>query len=221
MRRVISLFVGYMLAASVSSAEPPQASPPQTAHGRPAQCKFIDDWILENRDNLPSTFDELARLPLAYRKRVFLELSPEQQSALWQTHLSRWLAGAWGSANGVLSDEQRALVAWIRGQLTADVYARQDTAWAPLEEIRTTFPDPELRSAVFSQLGPPQKSGETVFQFSSEPNCHCVVDWIGGDQCPYPLVCKPNDEGANCHEVRCGFWDLWTCDGMCCFPEGC
>lgn len=220
MRRVVSLFVACMLVGLASSAEPPQATPQQKPDGRATtQCKVIDDWILENRGNLPSTFDAIARFPLPYRKRIFLELSPDQQAGLWQAHLNRWLAGAWGPEHGVLSEAQRELVARIRDQVTAETYAQRDTSWFPLDEVREIFPEAALRRAVLMNLGPPEKAGEPVFQSSSVPNCHCIVDWIFGEECPFGSVCKPHNEGANCNEVRCGFIDLWWCDGMCCLVD--
>ncbi len=54
--------------------------------------RVVAAWIEQNRDALPTDYDELARLPSAYRGAVLLVLAPEHASALLQEHLRRSVA---------------------------------------------------------------------------------------------------------------------------------
>ena len=68
-------------------------------------CASMNDWLSQNRDNLPATYDEVIRFPAECRKLLFVELPPAVQSAVWRTQIERYRA-----QHPALNAEQRAVL---------------------------------------------------------------------------------------------------------------
>ena len=82
--------------------------------------RAVTAWVEEHRSALPTDYDELARLPSAYRLGVFLALPPANASALMQERLRRSVA-----ARPEMTEAQRALIAEAREVFTVAWYAGQ------------------------------------------------------------------------------------------------
>lgn len=59
---------------------------------REEERRTVAAWIEANRGGLPTDYDELGRLPSAYRRAAILVLAPEHASALVQEHPRRSVA---------------------------------------------------------------------------------------------------------------------------------
>lgn len=82
--------------------------------------RAVTAWVEAHRGALPTDYDELARLPSAYRLGVFLALTPASASALMQEHLRRSVA-----ARPEMTEAQRALIAEAHEVFTVAWYAGQ------------------------------------------------------------------------------------------------
>jgi hypothetical protein len=116
--------------------------------------RAVDAWLERNRGAIPADYDELARLPSAYRIAALPMLSPEQASVLVQEHLRRSIA-----ARPEMNDAQRSAVAlaqqlftpaWYAGPHETRVAAWQGELGQRLDEA---FDLPE-RIRIFGSIGP-------------------------------------------------------------------
>src|SRR5512132_21481 len=110
---------GLVLASCVTTSE--NTSPPGDN-----SAESILGWIALNRANLPTDYDELGRLPWAYRRVVFGELPPATRSALFRTHYERYAL-----AHPNMSPAQRAVLDRATELMTPDVYTlpRESPEW--------------------------------------------------------------------------------------------
>ena len=144
--------LGLSLTACVTTSE--GTSPPGDK-----SAEAIQSWIVLNRAHLPTDYDELGRLPWAYRRVVLGELPPATRSALFQTHYERYAL-----AHPDMSPAQRAVLDRAKELMTPDVYAlpRESPEWktrigAPQAELerqaRAVFDRTELMR-IFAMIGP-------------------------------------------------------------------
>lgn len=98
------------------SGDPPEALAELAAWEE--ESRAVTAWVEEHRSALPTDYDELARLPSAYRLGVFLALPPASASALMQEHLRRSAA-----ARPEMTEAQRAVIAEAREVFTVAWYA--------------------------------------------------------------------------------------------------
>jgi hypothetical protein len=114
-----------------SEAEPEQVGAELEAAGDPPEAlaalaaweeenRAVNAWVEAHRSALPTDYDELARLPSAYRLGVFLALPPASASALMQEHLRRSVA-----ARPEMNEAPRALIAGAQEVFTVAWYAGQ------------------------------------------------------------------------------------------------
>jgi hypothetical protein len=87
------------------------------ADTRPLKAK-AESWAAREAalGRLPVTLDELSAMPMVYRRASFLQMTPEQRSAIWQDQFARF------AARPELSTEQRDVVLKYRSLLTPELY---------------------------------------------------------------------------------------------------
>ena len=151
-RSALICVLGLFLAACVTTSE-------STSFPGDNSAEAIQRWIVLNRAHLPTDYDELGRLPWAYRRVVFGELPPTTRSALFQTHYERYAL-----AHPDMSTAQRAVLDRAKELMTPDVYAlpHESPEWktrigAPQAELerqaRAAFDRTEL-ARIFAMIGP-------------------------------------------------------------------
>jgi hypothetical protein len=163
------------------------------------------DWVAANRDRLPQRYDQLAALPLEYRRAVFAESSTQVRARLWLDHLDHYLATHpdLETAQTKILDRAHALVPKVfaggreatsaeRARLKKDAIARFG-----FEEAR----------AILATLGPSERRSP-----AAPRDCEC--SWADSWCTPllactnYPITCEYSDSG-------CGDFWIWPCDGVC------
>ncbi len=144
--------LGLMVAACVTASE-------NTSLPEDTSAEAIQSWVARNRAHLPTDYDELSRLPWAYRRVVFAELPPATRSALFRTHFERY-----AQAHPNMSPSQSAVLERAKELMTPDVYAlpHESPEWkarvgTPQEELehqaRAVFDRAEL-ARIFAMIGP-------------------------------------------------------------------
>jgi hypothetical protein len=113
----------------------------------------IAAWVERHRDDLPTTYDEIALLPFSYREAVMRTFSTVLVSALVQEHLQRSIE----ARPGMTSDQYAAIAlarelmtpAWY--EATPDERQRGSKTWAA--RSRAVFDTPEW-IRIFGSIGP-------------------------------------------------------------------
>lgn len=119
-----------------------------------AENRAVEAWVEQNRGSIPADYDELSRLPTAYRLAGAQTLSPVQVSALVQEHLRRCVA-----ARPEMTDEQRGAIAFASEVFTPawydGGYEARAAAWQGElgERIDKVFSLPET-IRIFHTIGP-------------------------------------------------------------------
>lgn len=218
MKRSKILIVSFLVApvALLSGISPTGAKP---------ACEVARAWVEAHADDLPTTLEELAQLPLSTRIAVFRTLPYERRAALWHEQLNRF------ASSRDLTRAQRDVVNAALKMVTADMYRRRVEGMTDSERhshenehsefakrARAAFDRETLR--VFGELGwivrPVDKQRgvmrlvPAIWTSGDAASCECSV---AEDFCA--LDCK---EGLNNCEVTpdgCGWFNCEPCDGSC------
>ena len=229
-----SFFVGFALLSAACGVEnqtesngvedPTESSSAHDAlsipSGEAVSCVSIQDWVEQNRSKLPTDYDELGRLPWAYRRVVLGELPPATRSALFQTHYERYAL-----AHPDMSPAQRAVLDRAKELMTPDVYAlpRESPEWktrigAPQAELerqaRAAF-DPDEVVQIFSTIGSedpatvhlPPATAKAATEY-----CNCST---ASDFCSSGYTCRYGVITCIYTSTFCGWNLLYSCNGMC------
>jgi hypothetical protein len=126
-----------------------------SCHWFPLDRSEILAWVEQHRDTLPTTLDELARYPVAFRRVIVNCVSSEQRTQLWQEHLRTFLAPDAG-----LIAEQRSfleqVIPTLRAIFFSPSYEEMQRRMRPLEEgIAARFSRAQ-GAAMFGMIGPPE-----------------------------------------------------------------
>jgi hypothetical protein len=114
----------------------------------------IATWIEEHRGNLPTSYDEIVRLPSAYRVPVALVLPPVQASAILREHFRHAVA-----ARPQMTAEQLEVItatsslvtpAWVAMERQARVMAWHAAIGEPADDAFTLAE----RIRIFESIGP-------------------------------------------------------------------
>lgn len=158
---------------------------------------MAQQWVDENLDHLPTTYEEFASYPVRYRKVIYTKLPLQTRAAFWRVHLDRFMAAH------DLSPAQLALVQMIRSNISEylemDSPAGVDTLYARARKVLGV----QLAKEAVINLVParPAELGEAC-------SCSTVHDGCnGGYRC--------QKDGDGCDPVACGFLGLDTCNGEC------
>jgi len=162
----------------------------------------VSAWVREQarKGTLPTSYQEIAGLPLDYRRAAFVEASPAIRSALWVEHLRRQR-----DSLGSLTGEQRELfdIALAKAADPATFAAAGDPADVGFRQRAQQAFGADRAMAIFATLGPAAASTR-----GPQYTCDCAYesDWCSGD-------CGTT---VSCSQVG-GCGDLWryTCDGLC------
>jgi hypothetical protein len=118
------------------------------------ESRAVAAWVEQHRGALPTDYDELARLPSAYRLAVFLALPPEHASALIQEHLRRSVVARpemTAAQREVISQAQALfLPAWYAGQHEMRVAVWQGPFGQRVDQVFSR----EERIRLFGTIGP-------------------------------------------------------------------
>jgi len=176
-------------------------------------------WAANHTASLPSTLEELAAYPEAYRLQIFKALPAAEKSRLWRVQMQRFVAD-----RPNLTAEQRAFVQYASDLASPASFEPGANPPELCERVAELFPNVEDRRA-FTKLGsvaapafawrPAAVSlGETVrSRFTTNAqrdNCNCRGQ--GWCECSALDFCVNGD----CNQVEeCGCIFLGMCNRVC------
>ncbi|UQA59474.1 bacteriocin fulvocin C-related protein [Polyangium aurulentum] len=173
-------------------------------------CETVHAWVERNHDNLPSTYNEVVRLPKPYRKGVFNASSPSVKSSLWRSHLSHYM-----ESHPSMSQEQQAVLAEATAFASEELYSG-DTSEATdaraqqiLDDAKKVFSSADV-GQIFTELGGSGSGGAQLDQ----PFCNCSLQ---SDQCWSQGNYKCTGNIVPCTWLGSGCGLFWThsCNGIC------
>jgi hypothetical protein len=164
-------------------------------------------WAKANAGQLPTSYDELVRYSVAYRKAIFRASAPAVRSKLWVDHIN-----GYRPAHSPLSDGQRQVLRRAAAvAATASIFELGGSNREVHEQLNS------LRSSVASEFSPDET-------FS-------ILAMLGPDMRPASpqvpsIICtcatnSPYCGSANCNnngctvEGGCGSFWAYACDGNC------
>ena len=222
-RMLFGLSSMLLICASAIPSLAQRAPVTKAATTEPAACTVSSTEAVAKFGPLPSTYDDLLRVPQAGRHIVFAHLPAETKALLWSTHMDRFLNG-----HPELSAEQRALLleaSDLAGRPGTLRHGSRHLGWKIsveqpltrlLDKARRVFSSEEMRM-IFTGLGEDQPEiekplGQPSPRFkviATATNCTCSSD---SDWCPGRLHCSQ----TNCKICNgCGTLWLFPCDGTC------
>lgn len=157
-------------------------------------CEQGDRWIEENKDALPETIQDFAKVPAEYRSSAFLALGAEKRSALWAEHIDQMVRD--------LSD--------LNADEVAEVQAATDLFENP-EKYRELTEDGALDRVlgIFAARITGQVNTDPTGQIVpvSIPDCNCDTNLAGCVR----VFCMPTQCGtAGPPNYDCGgMWQSW------------
>lgn len=178
------------------------------------ECATIQAWIEANRDRLPSTYDDLSRIPMSYRRRAFATYSPVVKSSLWREHLSRYMA-----SHPSMTLEQQAVMSKAMSILSEELYMSSgempqgaaDMDQQLIDEAKAVFSAKEV-GIIFTQLGTTRSLIPPTQLARPKCDCYTLSDqcWVQGSwTCRYGIVlCDFLPSG-------CGFGWNDPCNAFC------
>lgn len=115
-------------------------------------CVRAEEWVEAHKGALPQFYDQVVSYPMAHRRAIFGNLTPEARSALWRENLRRFAIG-----RELTAEQQGYLDHAAKDVVTAENYGRGGPGLDALREeadkITALFPDDADRRA-FTRLGP-------------------------------------------------------------------
>jgi hypothetical protein len=180
-------------------------------------CEQVARWVDQNRDALPSTYDEIVRFPDQYRGAIFGALQPEMQSALFRAQIARF------RFRQSLTDEQLAVLNRADTLMSPALYTKRDSLdpdtvemMHDLERRSTAAFGLEEARALIAHLGPPEETtpeettADPPVRALDRPYCGCSTssDWcfVSGKTCRVIPCISTN---------RCGSGLIYRCNGVC------
>jgi hypothetical protein len=160
-------------------------------------------WVEANKDRLPQRYDEFVRHPMAHRRAIFAELTPEARSRLWEAHLQDYAA----THPGLSARQRTALRNAAALTSTTAVFAagRSPELLRGMDDVarqvRQAFGPAEARTLV-ATLGPAEPLGAPAC------NCASVSDFCNDHCSKGELHCVTSNSG-------CGLFWVHPCDGLC------
>ena len=180
-------------------------------------CASITAWVAEKRDDLPASYEELARFPVAYRRAIFDALPPAAKSSLWQQHFQ-----AYRAAHPGLTPEQKAFIQKARSLISPGLFVNHasmaestevDTRVSTLRsEAAMAFPESELYG-LLANLGPADPADHRANNTTESVACECNKkdDWcwnrFGNHRC--------RKGGCDRQSFGCGTFLRKSCNGLC------
>ncbi|GAA2838883.1 bacteriocin fulvocin C-related protein [Kribbella solani] len=162
----------------------------------------VQAWVDARQGRLPQTYDEITRLPMAYRRAVFTQLSLPVRQELWLEQLRRHRATgpALVGKQAAVLDEFEAFVRRGFEHSGAEFGTRER-----FDELVRSAYRREDAQALFGTLGPVENAG-----MAPADSCACSTwdDWCG-DFCAFRKY--------NCTRTSYGCGGGWSfhCDGYC------
>lgn len=166
------------------------------------------EWVEQNKDRLPTTYEDIIAYPLTYRRAIHARLSPTAQRQLWMEHLSRYRA-----AHPDLDPRQRAVLS--KAIATASKPATFESALAPDEALD------RLGTIAIEAFGKQQARG-LLATLGSVPSpashcptlpdaCECSTQ---SDYCS--VACRYDGNNTCLHTNKgCGTFWQYPCNGCC------
>lgn len=176
--------------------------------GDVSECVAAAAWLEENRDNLPTTYDEVSTFSPFYRKVILANLPTTTRVAMWHEHLSRFVE------SNELTAAQKDFVREVDYRLEWHLSeARTDEEhYEAAREARAVLGE-ELARQAFFVLGPTDENalvGEAC-------SCHISNEQIVAE-CPNGYACAVDGDSCDLIEDRCGFLGTQDCSGECLSP---
>jgi hypothetical protein len=163
-------------------------------------------WVQRNLDNLPHSYDEIARYPRDYRRAIVVQLPAERQSQLWSEHLARCRA-----AHPAFSADQERAFRTARNAAADPATFRRDRSTdvtAKLNDMGVAMVAAfgvEQARAIVSMLGP---DADPHGFLTTDGNCNCNLS---------ASYCSGSCIGGGCNVGNWGCGNLWSgeCNGAC------
>lgn len=176
------------------------AAPLAATAPAPRGCDALQQWALENRQELPKDYQSLLAYPLSERRAIYSHLSAEEKVAFWQQKVAAYIED-----HRELTTDQVAAIRKAGSALRPEIYGPQagpDPLAEVEKEARAALGD-EIVQGFFYGLGPEAggkaQAGGEVQSGLEQCNCASIVD------CPRPMY------------NQCDPW--WGCSGA--TPTGC
>jgi len=195
---------------SDSKEESPSASAALTPLPSQQSCGALQAWVQENKDHLPTQYDDFVKYPAHIRRAMFVELSADNKVQLWKTQVKHYVA-----VHPNMTAEQQRVIGALNA-LNASVYdAHVNAADAQgLKDLENNaiaaFGKNEVRT-LFATMGPSSSPDAAESRPASTFYCACseASDYCGsGSNCSPLTACTPKPTG-------CGFLYTYGCDGFC------
>lgn len=162
-------------------------------------CASAEQWVNDNIDHLPSTYDEFAKYQVAYRTKIYARLPLQTRAAFWRVHLDRFIA------THQLTDDQADLIRTVRANVAdfvkPDAYAMDTLVYARAQKVLGK----QLAQDAFVNL---------VAMRPADLFTECSCSDVHGG-CSAGYGCQKN----SCTSVACGAFGTDTCDGTCEKPK--
>ncbi|HEX6340281.1 bacteriocin fulvocin C-related protein [Umezawaea sp.] len=173
-------------------------------------------WVEANRGTLPQAYDDVAAMPMAYRREVYRASSPTVRARLWRDQFDRYRAvfgdrltearaGALDRAAEIASRDE--LFARERGLRRGEV--------PELDGLREAVTDAFGADTAYALVGVLALPGhERDAAGPYPPRCECASEdpWCDGRPCVYGLCCP---QRCVYYGEACGTLWAYDCDGMC------
>lgn len=186
-------------------------------------CNAATEWIETHKNNLPRTYSEIIRYPVAYRQRILVTLPAEEQRKLWRIQHQLYLS------SGLLTTRQAEFLSSIRAALDS-MHATEEPAKsrlaATVSDVAIRVLGRQLTHQILYVLGPddgakpedlPAALREGLKHRIALPpvNCTCHVLQDGG--LPSPPDCSKKCNLSDCTPIQggCGVEGDFSCNGAC------
>lgn len=173
----------------------------------PAAADTVKSWERKNAGSLPTTFSELAVLPIAFRRVAYREMTAEQQSAAWTAHLNGFSTKVAG-----LGSTQRAVFAKAQAfaKNPANFRTPDLSAIEALATAATKAFGKEQAASMIAVLG----RRENLTASSVAPAARGCTCSVKSDYCTNSTNCYGGAQGC-LQSGGCGTFYSYTCNGLC------
>jgi hypothetical protein len=202
-------------------------------------CVITAEWVAKNSASLPKDYDHVLAFPAAYRRAILHKLPPQEQAALWATHLARALT----HIPDLGIDQHRWLESLVLRLRTDGLPSPNSSDLDDLgREITLRFGKRPDVVRLFTQFGPNEgrytrsltaswltltdvvRRSIVVSAQSNDCNCSLQDDWCPAHYSgPGYAWCEDPDEYNYCPSCQehwgCGWFFLRTCNGVCAHCE--
>ncbi|CAM3505683.1 bacteriocin fulvocin C-related protein [Stackebrandtia soli] len=202
-RRFLQLGAGLAVAGGIVLA----GRTPAFADDR---CVAAREWVQANLDRLPTTYADLTRYQMDYRRAIFSELTPDVQSALWVEHLNLYRAG-----HPTMTPEQDALMdrfIEVARDTTTFSATEPSAAVSELRDLAIEAFGKDEAAAILANLGPALSTG---IASDVTPNAACTCSYFS-DYCASGRYCTKRYKTCSDTSSGCGSYWVYACNGLCC-----